>query len=788
MSKIYLYNYNNYFNRIVKKEASLNDYGQAIYSLATTNFNYNDGVETYHDINYAKEEGDYLIVTETENNVETIVSRWFVIENKRLRGGQHRLQLRRDLVVDNYDKIINSPMIVDRAMIKDSSNPLLFNPEGFSFNQIKKREIPLTDAGKIQWYVLYFKELVDGNNNNFTGQITNPNLAYDLTISNFSLTSGTYYRFSDLKLNVKYTANGGGLNPSNTYKIIMESSTLENQFQYYGWNGNNILFNSATIDTIKPAMSTAFNNKYSTLLPLLLNDIGGSGITEATYNTYKSYNNKIIHDPANNKVYRVTMTESLVSEEKYLASGTYFNEVKSIIDNTGYTYQASTLFSETAGYSYNGNYLDIEVEDITTSYTLEWELDFGNKIITIDSDFSIIAIPVESCHIRGTNSYSGTQEETISKQLVNSIIKEVGENCVDIQVLPYCPIQKAVGQTGSGNTILLDDLQTKQYDILADSNDNVPDSTTCILYIQNSNFTFNIQSPLYIGNYTTSRAINKKVENECKLYKLVSPNYNGSFEFSLAKNGDTQYFNVDVSLIPYTPYIHVNPVFANIYGQDFDDSRGLICGGDFSLPRRQNQWTNYKIQNKNYQEIFDRQMRNMDFTQSQERAMSYIDAFTGTLTAGAGGVAGGLMTGRPAGAIAGGIIGAGSSLIGGIADIGMTSARQQEQKSYAIDTYNFKLGNIKALPDNLTKVTPFTYNYKKFPFIEVYSATNEEINLFINFLTFRSMKINAIGKIFDYLDSTKTFIKGTLIRLEDFDLCSHEAFEIYKEIEEGVYI
>ena len=50
------------------------------------------------------------------------------------------------------------------------------------------------------------------------------------------------------------------------------------------------------------------------------------------------------------------------------------------------------------------------------------------------------------------------------------------------------------------------------------------------------------------------------------------------------------------------------------------------------------------------------------------------------------------------------------------------------------------------------------------------------------------MKVNAIGKIFDYLDTEKHFIKGNLIRLEEFDLCSHEAFEIYKEIEEGVYI
>lgn len=788
MSKLYLYNYNNYFNRIIKKEVDLASYGTPLYQLENTNFNYNDGVETSHDINYNKEEGDYVIITEVIDNIETIISRWFVIENQRLRGGQHRLQLRRDLIVDNYSKIINSPMIIDRAMLKNHTNPLLYNPEGFSFNQIKKKEIPLWDSGRIQWYVLYFKEIVDGNNNPFSGQIVDPSIVYDLVIPEFSLQSGTYYRLSDLNLNVKYSADAGGFNPTNTYKLNMSANGNSNDFQYYGWNGNNILFSSFyTIDTVKPAMTNAFENKYSDLLPLLLNDIGGAGINESTYELYKSYNGKIISDPTNNKVYRITINETLISNESYLSSGEYRNEVKSIIDSTSIPYEASELYTETAGYSYNGNYLDIRVEDITSQYALDWVLDFSNKIITIDSDFAIIAIPVENSTLYNGIGVTYQQNSLISKQLVKDIIKVAGENCVDVQVLPYCPVQDGVIQTTYGNTIDLDNLYPKQYDILS-SNNVIPDNTTCIFYVQNSNFTFDIRTTLNIEDYTNNEALNRKIDNECKLYKLVSPNYNGSFEFSLAKNGNTEYFNVDVSLIPFTPYIHINPRFAELYGQDFNDSRGLICGGDFSLPRRENQWTQYKINNKNYQEIFDRQMRNMDFVQGQERTMSIIEALTGTITAGAGGVAGGLMSAGPAGAIAGGLIGGGASLIGGIADIGMISARQQEQKSFAIDNFKYQLGNIKALPDNITKVTPFNYNYKKFPFIEVYSATEEEINLFVNYLTFRSMKVNAIGKIFDYLDTEKHFIKGNLIRLEEFDLCSHEAFEIYKEIEEGVYI
>ena len=91
---------NNYYNRIFKKESTLADYGTPIYTLTSANFNYNDGVDTYHDVNYNGQDGDYLIVTDENDNIQ---SRWFIIENKRNRGGQHRLTLKRDLKVDLYD-------------------------------------------------------------------------------------------------------------------------------------------------------------------------------------------------------------------------------------------------------------------------------------------------------------------------------------------------------------------------------------------------------------------------------------------------------------------------------------------------------------------------------------------------------------------------------------------------------------------------------------------------------------------------------------------------------------
>lgn len=105
MINILLCHYNNYFNRIVKSLDSVQAYRDADTEGVTThyidienvNFNPADGVSTkqlvgkgvgaFLDLNV-----DYAIVYEstTVENVttETIISRWFVLDMNRTRGGQ----------------------------------------------------------------------------------------------------------------------------------------------------------------------------------------------------------------------------------------------------------------------------------------------------------------------------------------------------------------------------------------------------------------------------------------------------------------------------------------------------------------------------------------------------------------------------------------------------------------------------------------------------------------------------------------------------------------------------
>lgn len=50
------------------------------------------------------------------------------------------------------------------------------------------------------------------------------------------------------------------------------------------------------------------------------------------------------------------------------------------------------------------------------------------------------------------------------------------------------------------------------------------------------------------------------------------------------------------------------------------------------------------------------------------------------------------------------------------------------------------------------------------------------------------MNVNAVGSISEYKQTTRTFISGDLIRLENTNLASNEVYAIYDEIKKGVYI
>lgn len=831
MKNLYILKYNNYYNRIIKKHSRWADYNSdpectIVFTQYNANFNPNDGVETKHIIGTTDYNGigDYMLVCNVTDG--TIFQRWFILEHKRTKGGQYELTLRRDIISDYQESVISAPMIINRAMITDTNSPLLFNKEGGSYNQIKTNEILLKDGTKMPWYIIYFplNVVYPSGQSDFAGSFSLDDISvdeysgYDITSSNSPWKAGSSYSYvDDYQFYINYNPEfaGGGVIPMYRVNKLQVPNNILSHFTTINPDEDYIWF-TEDVYTVTPKLVNAFNSYVvnNTLIPgANAQYLSGRTLKDQSwFETIKKWNGKtfLLKTDVNGvvKYYNVTVNYTKYSRSGNITDGsTLFNTMKGIINDAGIPYRGN-IDDLSFDYSYNEYQVNIAVSEYQTQNTINWHLGLDSHAKCSDAPYQIIAIPAGELNVQMANSGNSWSTPQISEMLVNAIIQTcTSTNILDVQLLPYFPYisefppeklidfgdgrieMEIFNQYVGEDPEFVDFITERQYQPGSTRYDGVPSGYGYnIFYIDSANFTFDINQSIAIPNRTNSAVMNKKLSSELDLVRLVSPNYNGQFEFSLAKNNGVDYFNVDVTLKPYNPYIHVNPNFKSLYGLDYNDARGLICNGDFSLPIVNDPWKQYELQNKNYQQIFNRQIEHMEFQQGQERTLAGINLFTGTMQGAVAGATAGGMIGHGIGAGIGAGVGAITSLIGGIADYSMMGARHQEDKDFAIDNWNYQLGNIKALPYSITKVTPLTYNNKLFPFVEFYSATDEEVNILRNKILYNSMKVEKIGTVSEYMQETRTFIQGTLIRLEGTDLGEHEVYEIHDELKKGVYI
>ena len=180
----------------------------------------------------------------------------------------------------------------------------------------------------------------------------------------------------------------------------------------------------------------------------------------------------------------------------------------------------------------------------------------------------------------------------------------------------------------------------------------------------------------------------------------------------------------------------------------------------------------------------------MDVQNDVNRQGALAQAILAPITGGAAGAAAGakMPGGGVYGAIAGGVAGAiGGGVTGGI-DYANTIRLMEENRQYAIDMYGYNLQNIQAIPTSLTKTSALTYNTRVWPFIEYYTCTEAERKARKDKIKYNGMTIMKVGQLSDYILGEDNFYKGKIIRLPDVKLDGHMAFEIYNELNKGVYL
>lgn len=808
---LYLLQYNNYYNRLLKRENTLNEYKQ--YSpfavLGIRNFNYADGVSTQQTVNYDWDPAlygmpDYAVLVDDEENV---VCRYFIIDMVYQCKGQYVATIYRDLVADYYLELLNAPIFIEKGPLADSDT-FIYNNEDMTFNQIKQDEILLKDRSNVSWLVGYMTR-----DNQVNGETTTPwsfkfkrDLKPDAIYPNISAYPYADGQMVNKLVDYSYTMYCRTAVPGQTENIVKKLSWNINGPQLTAWPNSlyvGIGPGDRTLTTTLTSTPASIAN-LPNILPGLSPDYATGYQTIKDYRNFSSdsqvsalasENGKIILDQATGRYVRINVVYTTKYLDLFVAPGTtLYSQIDAMAGATGlFANRQESLYQ----YGFLAKYTQIQiVYDWFEGQPIDEKtinIPLGRNVLQ-DAPYCMFAIPYTAKYIlvKDGGGVCETPDEATTLDFITSMISTFkgAEVIYDVQLLPYCPIQQRLNEAYDSHAVggkcfdLSGMTQDVDYQIIqTEGTKGIP-----VIWCEYSTFSFDIQRTI---TNPASGPYAMKIWNECYTYRLSSPNYASSFEFSAAKNLGVQWFNVDCSYKPYQPYIHVNPNFEGLYGLDFNDARGLICSGDFSISQVVDAWETYQLQNINFEKSFQRQIENMEVKNKYQKAQEITGAVMGTLQAGISGGMTGALVGGPIGAGIGAGVGTVASAAAGVADVYINEKLRAEALDFTKDQFGYQLGNIQALPTTISKVSAFTANNKIFPVLEIYGANYSQIEAFINKLKYNGatvMRIGTLNEFISYKRFDRDYFKGKLIRMEDVAEDFHIINALSAELDKGVFI
>ena len=712
----------------------------------------------------------------------------------------------RDVIADHYNEVSNAPMFIEKATLQFETDPAIYNKEDMQTNEIKTSETLLQDKTKNAYLVGYFAKNINWGTG--SGQISNHitiPAANVPAIHTNTLSGWEWYQ---------YTTTGG--NQNYKYALSVDAKLHMSLFPQAGVNNEGTVSTDGTVEVFngtqfRSASLTNLTTGHDNGVTYIRQNIAPQWAGNATITNYimqqggygvgdiASWDNQFLYveSGADAGYYYVELIDNGnaqdlafyahdSAEEQYLAG---------LVSDSKYTYPDVAINNQPCVQKqiYYKNY-----KLKLTRYTpIATSFDFPLAARTLsDAPYGMFVIPYNQTIVfkSGTPAAFYTTDWRTSLNIACTIAEQLGTFCYDLQLLPYCPIDEAMGSNSLTVVSSAGLVEGTDYTYIKDGSDNI---VNIIFFAKSSQFRVNIQKPLSIPRYVLDDHEDTYVEdykicNQCDKYRLMSPNGSAAFDFNLARTGPIQRFNVDCTYKPFSPYIHVQPVWGRLYGilPEKGDYRGLICQGDFSVPVISDQWVQYMINNKNYLNSFNRQVDSIELNNSVRHKMDVVNAIAGTVQGGVSGAAAGaqMSGGNPYAAAAGAIIGTATSAAAGVMDVKYNQILRNEALDLRIDQFGYDLQNIQAMPDTIAKVSSYDYNNKLWPVLEYYTATYEEKLALLNKMIYNGMTIMRIGTINQFIDTVRHYIKGKLIRCESIQDDYHILEAIAEELNKGVFI
>lgn len=822
MVSIALLQFESYYTRRIKLYNTLSQYADyVITTFNNINFIYNDGVNTtqilnYNPAQYDNQEPTYVIVQDNDTGE---LSRWFVINSIRTRKGQYQLSLHRDLIADNIDNVLSATTYVERGYCDNILDPAFYNEESVLIDKPLNSVYELRDDSQAAWLVAYVagtnsaisKEKIDDKTwEDTTVQYTTGQIVYNyedttnygsfkefwntkLGLTNITTSAATVNEpiYAEFGVDIAQDTGWATAYRRQFYRVIVNNYFINNSltstdfgaidgstpwFWIYGsddtlpetgvFHGSD---SSTALDAIVQTFPSSNNFSYKTIksgyyiingTTYYLSSIGGHELTKNSFSSNLNNSNcpKLI-STLNNYFHFPDLDEGYISKDRTDLEG-----------------PVPALYSTSSQYS---------LTPVPTLSTSTFNISKSRKT---GNSYDILCTPI---NVRGDktiycNGKTYTAENAIN--LYKAFSQYWGTSPVyDVQILPFCPVSYITpyATTESQLRFSIKTLTAERdYTLTAEG---IP-----VFYVNTIDREFEINrlwrannnvESITFPNWTNITGDYMKTKYIASDFKLYSPNFNSEYQIPLIKNGGLNRLHIDLTCLPNQPWIRVRPVWEGLNGIDYDDARGLILGGTYSLTQLSSAWTEYQYTNINYQNIQDStinyQQAQYDITNQKNLISGALNTVSSTIS----GAVGGALVGGIPGAIVGAVASAGASIGGLAADQYYDKQSQKLTIDYSQEQFALQTGNVKAQTSTISKLTAINTNFKFFPQLLVYIANDKDIDSLDAKWENCGMSIGRIGKLSDYLQQGKyQFVKGKLMRNDNM----HYSFDYYNAIGQEV--
>ena len=462
------------------------------------------------------------------------------------------MTLKRDVIADNYNDVVDSPIYLEKGFINDVNDPLLYNSESMNLNQIKQLEIPLKDETQSGWVVGYIPSdafpKVEPAYDRVEKKVTIP-MSADITVD--GLSSWSYWNYCSSNPNYKFmsdtsgkrkvtvkirserkyadsgrsvrcdmvtadytfypnSTDAGTYTQVNSGYIKTASGTLNypQWYQDYGpvtfWQGT--LSSSICGKIFDPVRNnSAFNSALNTIL--------GTGISIGDTSALRRLQDKIILDSSTNTYYRISVISTSEGSPMTITSAVTGGQTAlDALKNAMY-------YPNGAGGSLQGVYTTFTASNSSTSYAIQLTNVGVSLYVDLNSDrahlndapYDMFCIPFSDTLKLKYNSTTFTCSKNVALSMATEIAKDLGSKTVyDVQLLPYCPNRTLIVKSNSPSTVL--DLTGVKYDLIKESVTNNPKSA--VIWCTESTFQVPISTESNVIEFKPTNDVPSKVSTE----------------------------------------------------------------------------------------------------------------------------------------------------------------------------------------------------------------------------------------------------------------------------------